>query len=104
MRTLGETIRHRREELGWSVIQLARRVGVSRNAIYQWEADEVDLKMSNLLELSKALNLPMTVFAAAIQGLRSVDAELAQMGEAPAEFLSESFFGQIDIYKKMPKT
>lgn len=40
MDTIHDRIRRRRVELGWSQAELGRRVGVSTQAVQQWEAEE----------------------------------------------------------------
>ena len=54
---IGERIKQRRSETGLTQASLAKMVGVSREAVSQWESgDSKGLKQENLLECSKALN------------------------------------------------
>lgn len=52
--TLGERIREAREYVKLSAPEMARRVGVSKQVYYRWEADEVGyIKPANLFMVAK---------------------------------------------------
>lgn len=52
--TLGQRIREAREHMGLSRPEMARRVGVSKQVYYRWEADEVSyVKPANLFKVAK---------------------------------------------------
>lgn len=57
MRTIGQRIRKRREELRLSVPFLAKACGVNRQSVYQWEKDETTPTGPNLVRLAEALNI-----------------------------------------------
>lgn len=101
MKTLGETIKAARERKRISVIKLAEALEVTRPAIYAWQDDKYAPSLTHLIELSKILDVPLTVFAAAVQGVESVDAELMMLPPSHAEFLSRSFLDQIGNLKKL---
>lgn len=57
---LGERIRQLREANGWSQGFLARKIGVSRPTVTQWESgDTKNIKHKNLLALCKALDISL---------------------------------------------
>lgn len=61
-RQFGQCIRARREELGWSQDELARRAGVSRSTVYRLEVGTTtSLYPANLLSVLDALGLEVTV-------------------------------------------
>lgn len=104
MKTLGQTIEATRKARRISVIALAKALGVTRAAVYQWQRDEHAPTLSNLIELSRILGVPLTVFAAAVDGIESVDAELMQLPPDHASALSRSFRDQIETLRKLQKT
>ena len=55
-RILGATLRERREEENLSRAQLAKKVGVSERAIYEYERGTMDATHENLLRLEKILD------------------------------------------------
>ena len=55
--TLGETLKQARIEQGWSIRQLAKIVGISHVAIYNYEADKYEPRISHLKWLAEALEL-----------------------------------------------
>jgi len=57
---IGDRIRQRREKLGLRQIDIARKVGVSREAVSQWESsDSKNLKIENLYRCAVALGVSM---------------------------------------------
>ena len=61
MREIAEAIKARREELGWSQAELARRAGVSRAHIVLIESGERAPSMKTLRRLFSALGLLLQV-------------------------------------------
>lgn len=55
--TLGETLKQARIEQGWSVRQLAEITGISFMAIYNYERDKTEPRISHLKWLAEALLL-----------------------------------------------
>jgi transcriptional regulator with XRE-family HTH domain len=55
--TKGERIQQRREELGYSVQQLAKACGVTRAAVYQWESGETEPSADSLVEIASYLRV-----------------------------------------------
>ena len=57
--TLGERIAQKRKELGLSQESLGERLGVSRQAIYKWEADAALPEIEKLVALSRLFEVPV---------------------------------------------
>jgi transcriptional regulator with XRE-family HTH domain len=55
----GDMLRATREKRGFSLDELAARIGVSREALAKLEAGEITLPLGQLVKLSKALSLRM---------------------------------------------
>jgi transcriptional regulator with XRE-family HTH domain len=53
--TLGQRIRQRRRELGLSTAELARRAGVTRDTLADWERDQTAPRSNRLLTLAGVL-------------------------------------------------
>lgn len=62
--TIGRRIRIARKSKGWSLDQLARRLGISKVSISCWENDKSRPRASRLAELSGLLDLPTGSLAA----------------------------------------
>jgi transcriptional regulator with XRE-family HTH domain len=59
--TVGERIRTARMRLGISQVELARRAGVSRGAIYQWESDNTQqIRADKIPRLAAILGVSVT--------------------------------------------
>lgn len=57
---IGEMIQKKRKAAGLSQEQLAAAVGVSRQAVSKWESGAAAPSLENLLELGKALQIPVS--------------------------------------------
>ncbi|UVJ38069.1 helix-turn-helix domain-containing protein [Arthrobacter sp. CJ23] len=57
---IGNAIRARRDELGISAAELARRVGVYPSSITRLEAGEVGGRLNNIRDIAAALKMPLT--------------------------------------------
>jgi transcriptional regulator with XRE-family HTH domain len=58
-KSLSEQIRKAREGKGFTVAELADRLGVSQVSIYYWESGRVRPRDTNLAALTKALKMPV---------------------------------------------
>jgi transcriptional regulator with XRE-family HTH domain len=54
--SFGSNIQRIRELKGWSVEDLAERMGIGKAGIYKWEADETKPGLESLIDLSRALD------------------------------------------------
>lgn len=65
----GRLVKERREELGYSVEELAKKIGVRRNTIYKIErAESKDIYAGNLFALCKALRWSLEEAKRAYEG------------------------------------
>ncbi len=76
--TTGEKIAALRKEQGMSQEALGEKLGLSRQAVSKWEADQAVPTMDNLMELSKLFDVP-------VDTLLRPDAELTSKAEDTAE-------------------
>lgn len=56
--TVGRRIREARKNMGLSGAELARRVGVSRNAVSKWERDQSLPETETVMKLAEVLGVP----------------------------------------------
>ena len=80
--TTGEKIAALRKEQGMSQEALGEKLGLSRQAVSKWEADQAVPTMDNLMELSKLFGVP-------VDTLLRPDAELTPKEEDTAETESQ---------------
>ena len=59
----GEALRLRRLASGWTALDLAERVGVSKSTVARWEASENAPTSDQVVLLAEALDVPRSVFA-----------------------------------------
>ena len=57
--TTGDKIKKRRKELGMTMDDLGRAIGVQRSAINKYEMGLIDMKTSTLTAIARALNVPV---------------------------------------------
>jgi transcriptional regulator with XRE-family HTH domain len=57
--TVGEKIRARRQQLGMTMDDLGRAIGVQRSAVNKYEKGVVKLTASKIAALAKALDVPV---------------------------------------------
>ena len=88
--TLGGRLRTAREARGWSVAQLAGRVGVTVTTVARWERDRSRPRLRQLEAVARALGLPLSWFGdpAAIRGRSTPPARLAAVAERVARVLT----------------
>lgn len=103
MATLGETIKRAREAKGISVIEVSRKLNVTRNAVYKWEKDENPPSTHHLVILSRLLGVNLFAHAAGLEGQKSVDAALQVLPPEAAAIMTDSFLSQIEATKKLQK-
>lgn len=58
----GPMLYHRRVSLGMNLDQLAKKMGLSKTAVYQWESGVCKPKPSSMLALSKVLKVEPDYF------------------------------------------
>jgi transcriptional regulator with XRE-family HTH domain len=57
--TTGSRIETARSQLGFSLPQLARRIGVQRKTLENWENDRSDPRVDKLMKLAGVLQVPL---------------------------------------------
>lgn len=63
MKSFGERVRERRESLGWTQIELRKRMGIkSQSAVSQWENNESVPDFPRLVRLAVVLGVPIPDF------------------------------------------
>lgn len=59
MSTVGERIKKRRIELGWTQDQLAQKAGISKSFLSELENAKRSVSANNLLDIARVLNLSL---------------------------------------------
>lgn len=59
----GDALYLRRVAQGWTAVQLAERIGVSKTTVLRWESGENSPTSEHVRELAKALDVDVTAFA-----------------------------------------
>jgi len=59
MSTVGERIKKRRTELGWTQDQLAQKAGISKSFLSDLENGKRSVSADNLLDIARVLNLSL---------------------------------------------
>ncbi len=59
MSTVGERIKKRRTELGWTQDQLAHKAGISKSFLSDLENGKRSVSADNLLDIARVLNLSL---------------------------------------------
>lgn len=83
---IATTLRTAREQKGLSQRELSKRAGVPQSHISKIEGGAVDLRISSLLELARALDLEMVLVSRkAVPAIKSISRKLAASNNHPAE-------------------
>lgn len=91
MPTVGENIRHYRNERGLNVSQLARKVGTAESAIRHYEKDERTMSDRQLEKIAHALDVsPLALRDYRINTVRDLMGLLLQLEDAFGLIPSES--------------
>jgi transcriptional regulator with XRE-family HTH domain len=61
---IGEAIKSRRKELGWSQDELAEKIGVTLHQVQRYEGGRTILNVENIQRIADALGLPVADFFA----------------------------------------
>ena len=63
MMTANEKIKYLRKKKGWTMDQLAEKLGVTQSLISRWESSDVEnMRMDNLKRLAEVLDVNVTYF------------------------------------------
>lgn len=53
MNTMGERLKHLREEKGENIMEVSRETGIGRSTIYKWESDFNKPRLTELIIMSE---------------------------------------------------
>ena len=82
--TTGEKIAALRRAQGWSQEALGEKLGLSRQAVSKWEADQAVPTMDNLMELSRLFGVSVDTLLRPGEELPGEDAKTDEQAETPA--------------------
>ena len=101
--TLGQRIKKRREELGMSVDELAKRLGKNRATVYRYENDEIkEVPLNMIAELCAAMTCQAGYFLGWTDFTGIYDAvETAATDDAFAVYSKNDNVKQITVYSKI---
>ncbi|PEC23719.1 helix-turn-helix domain-containing protein [Bacillus cereus] len=86
---LGEQIKKLRESKGFSQEDVAKKIGVTRQAVYKWENDKSCPDIENLILLSEMYNVTLDKLIKGNQNFK----EKIHMDEEDEDFEKENEFG-----------
>ena len=94
---IGEKIRNRRMELGWSQRDLADKMGYTNNStIAKIELGTVDVTQSRVIQFSKVLNVPISYL---------IDWDEEAKKPSPDNCtLTEKEFLWLDLFRELPES
>lgn len=99
--SITERITERRTELGMKSIDLAKKVGVTRGAVSQWESGKVEnIRPENLIALADALEVTVRWLATgkgAKEGLSPDAREVAERYASSAPAKRQAFRALLDM-------
>ena len=90
---LGNRINQLRSSLGWSQVELARRLNVSKQTVSNWENDNIQPSIEMLVRLSKIFGVS-TDYLLGNENIPRID-----VSDIPPEFLAHILL-IIDDYRK----
>ncbi|MDA1533784.1 MULTISPECIES: helix-turn-helix domain-containing protein [unclassified Bacillus cereus group] len=87
--SLGEQLKKLRESKGFSQEDVARKIGVTRQAVYKWENDKSCPDIDNLILLSEMYNVTLDELIKGNQNIK----EKIHIDEENEDFEKENEFG-----------
>lgn len=87
--SIGEQLKKLRESKGFSQEDVAKKIGVTRQAVYKWENDKSYPDIDNLILLSEMYNVTLDEL---IKGKRNIK-EKIHIDEEDEDFEKENDFG-----------
>jgi transcriptional regulator with XRE-family HTH domain len=99
MDQIGRLLTHLRKELGYSQTDLARKIGISRQAVDQWERGKTLPSLQHLAEIARIMGVSAAFFLNGTSAETSIDAELQGVDEPLRSTLRDSFAAAIKQFK-----
>lgn len=94
---IGEKIRKRRMELGWSQRDLAAKMGYTNNStIAKIETGKTEVTQSRVIQFSKVLNVPIAYLIDSDEGTKKSSTD--------ARSLTEKEFLWLDLFRSFPES
>lgn len=59
MITLGDVLRIARERRGFSLVQMAKLLGVTKQAVYRWEKGKLNIPQARLKQWARVCRIPI---------------------------------------------
>lgn len=87
--TIGQRIAQKRKELGFSQEALGNQLGVSRQAIYKWEADAALPEIEKLVALSKLFGVPVGWLLGVEEESAAEEPEAEELNETQMKMVEE---------------
>lgn len=87
--SLGEQLKKLRESKGFSQEDVAKKIGVTRQAVYKWENDKSCPNIDNLILLSEMYNVTLDELIKGNQNMK----EKIHIDEEDEDFEKENEFG-----------
>ena len=94
---IGDKIRERRMELGWSQRDLASKMGYTNNStIAKIELGTIEVTQSRVIQFSKVLNVPIAYLIDSDDGIKKPSPD--------ARNLTEKEFLWLDLFRELPES
>ncbi|MGN5648566.1 helix-turn-helix domain-containing protein [Bacillus sp. Brlt_9] len=87
--SLGQQLKRLRESQGFSQEDVAKKIGITRQAVYKWENDKSCPDIENLILLSEMYNVTLDELIKGYQGFK----EKIHIDEEDEDFEKENEFG-----------